>query len=191
VTVRIKAPDGRIADVALERASGAGAGTYRVSIRPEGAETETPRGLEVEIEHRFANAGRLRIGGKVRPFRAHRDGKIVWVWIDGRTHSLEIVPRTAQRAAGAGAGGVEADLTAPMPGKILEVKAAVGGVYEAHAPLIVMESMKMEMTLSAPGPVRIREIMCAEGKLVEMGELLARLEPAPRDAASHATDAGR
>jgi biotin carboxyl carrier protein len=41
-----------------------------------------------------------------------------------------------------------------------------------------MESMKMEMTLSVPGPTVVKEVLCREGELVEMGELLARLEPA-------------
>lgn len=179
MTVRIRSTDGHSVDVTLERADAGGDGAYRATIATEGAEGERPGGLDVEIERRLTSAGRLRIGGRIHPFHAHRDGSRVWVWIDGHTYPLEIVPRTARRATGPGAGGVEADLTAPMPGKILEVKAAVGGVYEAHAPLIVMESMKMEMTLSAPGPVRIREIMCAEGELVEMGELLVRLDPAP------------
>ncbi len=179
MTVRIRADDGTTTDVAIERAGAATAGPCRVTITPEGAEGEAARAIEVEIERRAGGAGRLRIGGRVHPFHARRDGQRVWVWIDGRTHAFDIVPRTARRASAAGAAGVEADLKAPMPGRILEVRATAGSVYEAHAPLIVMESMKMEMTLSTPNAVIVREILCAEGALVEMGELLARLEPPP------------
>ncbi len=41
-------------------------------------------------------------------------------------------------------------ITAPMPGKILEVKVADGDTVERGQPLLVMEAMKMEQTISAP-----------------------------------------
>ena len=40
-----------------------------------------------------------------------------------------------------------------------------------------MESMKMEMTLSAPFAGTVKAIHCTPGELVETGRLLAELEP--------------
>jgi 3-methylcrotonyl-CoA carboxylase alpha subunit len=66
------------------------------------------------------------------------------------------------------------DLTAPMPGTVLKVLVAPGQRFEAHAPLVVMESMKMEMTLSAPHAGRVGMIECRPGQLVAMGAVLMR-----------------
>jgi biotin carboxyl carrier protein len=38
-----------------------------------------------------------------------------------------------------------------------------------------MESMKMEMTLSASASGVVNDVCCAEGELVEMGSMLLRL----------------
>ncbi|KAB2945072.1 MAG: acetyl-CoA carboxylase biotin carboxyl carrier protein subunit, partial [Phycisphaerae bacterium] len=47
------------------------------------------------------------------------------------------------------------EVKAPMPGTILKILVKPGDVVTAHQPLVVMESMKMEMTLSASGAGRV------------------------------------
>jgi biotin carboxyl carrier protein len=135
------------------------------------------RHVPVEIETADDRSGWLRVHGRIVPFRALRRDDTIQVWLDGRMHTLHLAERTARRASDAAAAGASSDLTAPMPGTILKVNIEVGATFEAHEPLIVMESMKMEMTLSAPTSGRVTELLCAVGELVEMGELLARLEP--------------
>ncbi|HWL92986.1 MAG TPA: acetyl-CoA carboxylase biotin carboxyl carrier protein subunit [Phycisphaerae bacterium] len=99
--------------------------------------------------------------------------------MDGRIHSFELVDRSAQRSGAASAQGNLAGDTviAPMPGTILKIHVAAGDDISTHAPLIVMESMKMEMTLAAPRDGRVRAVSCEAGQLVEMGKLLLTLEP--------------
>lgn len=133
--------------------------------------------IQVEIETADDRSGWLRIHGRVVPFRALRRENDVQVWLDGKMYTLQLAARTAQRVAGADAAGASNVLTAPMPGTVLKINVEAGAAFEAHQPLIVMESMKMEMTLSAPVSGRVRELLCDVGELVEMGELLARLEP--------------
>ena len=60
--------------------------------------------------------------------------------------------RVARRQSGqsAGGGASSSSVVAPMPGQVLAVQVAVGDSLTPGQPLVVMESMKMELVLSAP-----------------------------------------
>lgn len=131
-------------------------------------------GVELDGPHR----GCLRIHGRVVPFVAHESDDGVQVWIDGRIYDLQRIQRTARRVGGAGASGARETLTAPMPGTVLKVAVDVGASFEAHQPLIIMESMKMETTLSLPHAGSVLEIDCKPGDMVAMGAVLARVKGA-------------
>ena len=127
-------------------------------------------------------SGWIRVGGRIERYHfARRDARLL-LWVDGRTYEFDLPARTAQRSSSAGAGAASGELNAPMPGTVLAIKAWPGDAFEAHEPLVVMESMKMEMTLSAPAPGRVVEILCEVGDLVDMGAVLARLEPQEHEA---------
>lgn len=68
-------------------------------------------------------------------------------------------------------------LTAPMPGLVKVVRAAVGQKVRKGAALLVLEAMKMEHTIAAPHDGVLAEI-AAEGSQVTEGSLLARFEEA-------------
>jgi 3-methylcrotonyl-CoA carboxylase alpha subunit len=63
-------------------------------------------------------------------------------------------------------------ITAPMPGKILEIKVKNGDAVKKGAPLLVMEAMKMEQTISAPRDGIVTELSLQEGDQVADGTLL-------------------
>lgn len=131
---------------------------------------------EVEALWDDSDSGRLRLHGRVVPFHVWRDGDRMHLWMEGKTHSLAVVDGVARRAGGTGAHATAAEqLVAPMPGTILKIQVAPGDAFAAHQPLIIMESMKMEMTLSSPQGGRVREVTCKVGELVELGRLLAKL----------------
>ena len=67
-------------------------------------------------------------------------------------------------------------ITSPMPGKILEVRVKVGDTVTKGDKLIVMEAMKMEMSLEAPRDGVIEAIDCAVDDLVDDGAVLLTLE---------------
>ncbi len=67
-------------------------------------------------------------------------------------------------------------LTAPMPGKIISVEVAPGAEVKAGDKLIVMEAMKMEMSLDAPRDGVVAAIPVEAGQLVNDGDILLELE---------------
>jgi 3-methylcrotonyl-CoA carboxylase alpha subunit len=79
------------------------------------------------------------------------------------------------------AGGTEEDAHpgAPMPGRIVALYVAEGDAVEPGQPLLVLEGMKMEFTLTAPAGGVIRRIRCAEGEMVEAETPLVDLDPLP------------
>jgi 3-methylcrotonyl-CoA carboxylase alpha subunit len=77
-----------------------------------------------------------------------------------------------QSAAQASAAG---SLTAPMPGKLLSFNVEVGDVVQAGQALAVMEAMKMEHTIAAPGSGTVAELLYAAGDQVAEGAALLRL----------------
>ena len=83
-------------------------------------------------------------------------------------------PKPAKKAASsAGQGSVK--VNAPMPGKILSVKASEGQSVKKGEVLLVLEAMKMENEVVAPEDGTVASINCAAGDAVEAGDVLATL----------------
>lgn len=66
-------------------------------------------------------------------------------------------------------------VNAPMPGKILGVKANVGDVVKRGQVILILEAMKMENEIVAPNDGTIASIDTAVGSNVESGEVLVTL----------------
>lgn len=71
----------------------------------------------------------------------------------------------------------ESELTAPMPGRIISLCHAPGDVVDKGTPLVIMEAMKMELTVAAPASGRVAAFLCAEGDQVMDGDELVEFEP--------------
>jgi 3-methylcrotonyl-CoA carboxylase alpha subunit len=100
-----------------------------------------------------------------------RHGDEVTVMGDEGTWRLTYVDPLAARATEAVAGG---RLTAPMPGKVVQVLTAVGSFVTRGQALMVIESMKMEHTIAAPADGVVMHVNFAPGDLVDEGvELIA------------------
>ena len=69
-------------------------------------------------------------------------------------------------------------LAAPMAGKVLEVHARAGAPVAPGELLFVMESMKMQFEIRAPGPGRVAEVLVTPGQVLAGPGPLARMEPA-------------
>lgn len=85
-------------------------------------------------------------------------------------------PKAAPAAPKAVAGGVGAvKVNAPMPGKILAVKANAGQAVKKGQVILVLEAMKMENEIVAPQDGTVAGVNVAVGDSVEAGALLASL----------------
>ncbi|MCI8364912.1 MAG: biotin/lipoyl-binding protein [Eubacterium sp.] len=77
-------------------------------------------------------------------------------------------------AAGGSAGSVQ--VTAPMPGKILAVKASVGAEVKKGDVILLLEAMKMENEVVAPQDGKIASINVNSGDMVGAGDVLATMD---------------
>ncbi|WP_339614378.1 urea carboxylase [uncultured Parvibaculum sp.] len=66
---------------------------------------------------------------------------------------------------------------AGVPGNVWSVEVKEGDEVEAGQPLVILESMKMEIEVKAPEAARVHEIHCAPGKMVQAGQTLVTLVP--------------
>jgi acetyl-CoA/propionyl-CoA carboxylase biotin carboxyl carrier protein len=83
------------------------------------------------------------------------------------------VDEAVRHAAAHGEGG--AVLSAPMPGRVIAVRAQQGEAVEAHATVVVLEAMKMEHAVVTPIAGVLVRLAVAEGQQVQRGEVLAEV----------------
>ena len=88
-------------------------------------------------------------------------------WIIERDDPLHLV-----EAGGAHGGG----LTAPMPGKVVALLAQPGTKVEKGAPLLILEAMKMEHTITAPKNGTVKAFCYAAGDQVADGASLVEFD---------------
>ena len=82
-------------------------------------------------------------------------------------------PKAAAPVATGAAGSVK--VNAPMPGKIVAVKANAGDKVTKGQVILVLEAMKMENDVVAPQDGTVASVNVAVGSSVESGETLATL----------------
>ncbi len=115
----------------------------------------------VELDDRRLIASVIAAGGKRHVFL---NGQ---TWIVERDDPLHLV-----EAGGAHGGG----LTAPMPGKVVALLAQPGAKAEKGAPLLILEAMKMEHTITAPKNGTVKAFCYAAGDQVADGASLVEFE---------------
>ncbi len=74
--------------------------------------------------------------------------------------------------------GAADSVVAPMPGRIVAVKAKVDMQVEEGDELLVMEAMKMELTLRAPRAGIVEKVNAVEGEFVDADVVLVKLAEA-------------
>ena len=70
-------------------------------------------------------------------------------------------------------------IVAPMPGRIIQVHVAPGQSVKKGGPLIALEAMKMEHTLSAPHDAIVASVDAAVGDQIVEGAVLVRFAEVP------------
>jgi 3-methylcrotonyl-CoA carboxylase alpha subunit len=112
------------------------------------------------------------IDGVTSRWRVFIDAERIVVHDGERRRVFTHAPAFAHAAVHAESGD---RILAPMPGRIVLVKAKVGDEVAAGDEVLVMEAMKMELTLRAPRAGRIDSVQAAPGDFVEADAVLARL----------------
>jgi acetyl-CoA carboxylase biotin carboxyl carrier protein len=68
------------------------------------------------------------------------------------------------------------EITAPMGGKVLDVKVKPGDTVNEDDEVIILEAMKMELPVVATGSGTVKEVRCKNGDAVEAEAVLVVLE---------------
>lgn len=132
-----------------------------------------PRILESLTATRIEVDGdRLVVNGSsgTRTALVKRAGGKTHVSYLGRTYVVEQMSRSKVRHESA-----VGELTAPMPGQIVEVFCDSGDQVEAGARLLVLEAMKMQQPVTAPFAGLVQTLHVAAGDQVVEGQILVTM----------------
>lgn len=117
----------------------------------------------------------------VQPVWYAIEDETITLWIAGQVYQFNRQAAQAKRRTGAASGpgtaGFDGIVKAPMPGTILKILVSANDTVTANQPLLLMESMKMEMTLNTPITATVNRISCEPGQLVDMNAPLIALTP--------------
>ncbi len=108
----------------------------------------------------------ISIDGALHRTRVVRQETCVTVILRGRNHEFTLIdPLMPPGARGSG----DDKVVAPIPAKVTQVLVRAGDAVNKGVPLIVLEAMKMEITLTAPRDGTIDVIRYVVGDMVEEG----------------------
>jgi biotin carboxyl carrier protein len=113
---------------------------------------------------------------KERVYVASR-GDDVYVQLDGETYLLRY-RHSLERFAGQAEEENETVARAPMPGAVVTVAVKQGEAVRRGQGLLVIESMKMEMTIAAPFDGTVQTLHVAVGQTIDQDAPLVTLERA-------------
>ncbi|MGO4331726.1 acetyl-CoA carboxylase biotin carboxylase subunit [Cupriavidus sp. 2TAF22] len=155
-----------------------GDGETVASVRSDGTRQWLTVG-DHTVPLRVASAGgshAIDLGERTVKGSTHLEGDAIYVFSGNRQTRLDLIDPLAHAGGGDAEGG---KLVAPMPGRIIAVMVQAGATIGKGDPLIVMEAMKMEHTLTAPTDGVVQEVLYAVGDQVQDGAQLVTLEDAP------------
>jgi len=114
----------------------------------------------------------LAVDGVERPFDVARYASDVFVDSPLGPVQLAALPRYPDPDAAVAPGS----LLAPMPGSVLRLGAEIGDSVTAGQPLVWLEAMKMEHSVTSPGDGVLAELGVEVGQQVDVGTVLARVD---------------
>src|SRR6185436_16005505 len=154
---------------------------WKIGIEPAeraGQVAVTVNGKRRVIDASWIDADTLSLldGALVHEIRLEgRENGAVGVEIAGRVYEV-LVEKKKLRESFSGDGTKKApgaiSIRAPMPGRVVRVLVAVGDRVTARQAVVVVEAMKMENELRAPGDGIVKEVAARPGTVVESGAVL-------------------
>jgi acetyl-CoA/propionyl-CoA carboxylase biotin carboxyl carrier protein len=111
----------------------------------------------------------VTMNGRTTSWHTVFDGDDMWIGHEGASWVLREQPRQLRSDAPSRGG----DVTSPMPGSVIAVHVSQDEVVTTGQPLVVVEAMKMEHTLTAPVDGTVAVLRARVGQQVAVDELLA------------------
>ncbi|MDY0871028.1 acetyl/propionyl/methylcrotonyl-CoA carboxylase subunit alpha [Dongia rigui] len=133
--------------------------------------------LPLRLVERRADSFTIELGDRQYHAHLHADGATRWLKVGPtrwRVRALGAFGRPPERRDQAGGHG--GSVSAPMPGRIVSVQAAIGDMVVAGQILLRLEAMKMEHNLVAGSAGKIAAVLVAPGDQVVEGAELIRIE---------------
>lgn len=102
------------------------------------------------------------------------DDGVVSLTFEGVDHRLELLDPYAPRGGEAAA---EGRLSAPIPGRVVQLLVAVGDPVARGQVVAILEAMKTELRIAAPADGIVSHLGCAAGDSIEEGTEIVTLAP--------------
>ncbi|WP_201407437.1 acetyl/propionyl/methylcrotonyl-CoA carboxylase subunit alpha [Mycobacterium paraintracellulare] len=148
---------------------------HRIQYRFDRTRLVLPDDPSVQLVSATAKAVVLRTDGVDHHFSVRRyDPSDSDVYVDSARGPVHLI--ALPRFPEPGSTVEKGSLVAPMPGNVIRLGAAIGDTVTAGQPLIWLEAMKMEHTITAPVDGVLAELDVKTGQQVEVGAVLARVE---------------
>ncbi len=99
-----------------------------------------------------------------------------WAFWNGRVFRANITSGSPPSRARGHRSTAKQTLSAPMPATVLGVHAKPGAAVQKGEVLVLLEAMKMELPVRAPGDAVVAAVLCSTGELVQADQALVELE---------------
>jgi urea carboxylase len=130
--------------------------------------------------------GRFRVRDYLRFVAAYEDSAAAFktsqqAAFDAERARWQMAAEEESASAGEDVDDVEVDgvlppgataIESPVPGSVWKILVEPGREVAEGEALIIVESMKMEIAVCAPSSGLVREVRCAEGRAVQLGQAL-------------------
>jgi len=164
-------------------------GTYAVKVNGKEYAVGVAQNGEIRVDGKSVGVDLCRMdsttfsvlldGNSVRIVASKRGG-VYHVLLNSEEHEIRVetdrqrllrefsdtVPETRARS----------EIRAPMPALIVKIEVEVGEEVKEGQGLLILEAMKMENEIKAHQSGRVKQILVSNGKPVDKGEVLIRLE---------------
>ena len=144
---------------------------FRVAIETAGG----THGADIELDRFDEHTRQITVNGTGYRLLTAVHGPVHLVEVAGATYRISREEASVVRS--------------PAPALVVATPLAAGAEVEAGAPVLVLESMKMETVLRAPFKALVKECLVSVGSHVETSAPLLKLEPVAGDGGTEAGDA--
>lgn len=134
----------------------------------------------IRLDERFYHIIKDGKSFNVEILKSDKSTKTVSLKVNGNIYEVHVKDKFDQLMEQMGFGSSKQqkilELKAPMPGLVIDIRVQPGDTIKKGDAIIVLEAMKMENVLKAPGDVTIKSIEVSKGVSVEKNQVLIVFE---------------